>query len=453
MIMRRIAWLAAVTLLACAGRAAEPTEQVVDHGEFHGLHLVSLANPRGPTVLLASDAAGWDARARDLARDLARAGALVVGVDTPAFLAKIDAGSPPCVTIAGPYQNLAHFAQAYMRLPSYQPALLVGLGAGASLSVAAQLQAAEHSFAGTIARGFCGELALSAPFCPGAGLQPSDAAAARRFVPARAPVDPLYLLASHSEPACANPLSSAFQSHMQPESTELRTLYASLARSAEKRAVRAPQALGDLPVVEVPARPGSPNPDAFAIMLSGDGGWAEIDQALSAGLAQRGVDVAGLDSLRYFWGEKSPEATARDVARLIDYYAGRWQRSRAILIGFSQGADVLPFIWNRLPQSERARVVATVALSIGKQASFEFHVTNWVSSSNEGLPILPEMQKLAGNNVWCVYGAKDDESLCPELAAQDFERVRLPGGHHYDGQYDAVARLVMDALAKGEPPR
>jgi type IV secretory pathway VirJ component len=135
---------------------------------------------------------------------------------------------------------------------------------------------------------------------------------------------------------------------------------------------------------------------------------------------------------------------------VIAYYRARWHRSRVVLLGFSQGADVLPFIWNRLPASERAAVKATVALSIGQHATFEFHVANWVATQTSGRATLPEMQHLAGHNAWCVYGATDDSSLCPELDAQNFSRVRLPGGHHFDGHYDDVARIVMDALAHGQ---
>ena len=44
-------------------------------------------------------------------------------------------------------------------------------------------------------------------------------------------------------------------------------------------ATAAPQ---DLPLVEVPAR--APEKDFLALMISGDGGWASLDQELSATL-------------------------------------------------------------------------------------------------------------------------------------------------------------------------
>jgi type IV secretory pathway VirJ component len=78
----------------------------------------------------------------------------------------------------------------------------------------------------------------------------------------------------------------------------------------------APNELQDLPVVEVQARYAG---DAFAVVLSGDGGWAGIDKALAASLAASGVAVIGVDSLRYFWTPRTPEQTAHDVERIIEH--------------------------------------------------------------------------------------------------------------------------------------
>ena len=127
--------------------------RVVEHGQFKAVHLVKTNTELTGTVVLASDAQGWDARADQIAAELARAGALVVGVDTPAFMGKVEQDAPYCFSPAGDVDNLARFAQAYMQLPQYAPAVLVGLGAGASLTVAAQLQVSDQTFAGVIAIG------------------------------------------------------------------------------------------------------------------------------------------------------------------------------------------------------------------------------------------------------------------------------------------------------------
>ena len=46
--------------------------------------------------------------------------------------------------------------------------------------------------------------------------------------------------------------------------------------------------------------------DTLAILLTGDGGWADFDKSLAAGLSAHGVPVVGWSSLGYYWTPRSP---------------------------------------------------------------------------------------------------------------------------------------------------
>ena len=50
--------------------------------------------------------------------------------------------------------------------------------------------------------------------------------------------------------------------------------------------------------------------DAFAIILSGDGGWRDLDRQIGRHLRDTGVPVLGFDCLNWFWRRRSPEETA-----------------------------------------------------------------------------------------------------------------------------------------------
>ena len=63
-------------------------------------------------------------------------------------------------------------------------------------------------------------------------------------------------------------------------------------------AAPAGEALADLPLALLPA---AARHDTMAIVLSGDGGWRDIDRELGEALSQAGVPTVGIDSLRYFW--------------------------------------------------------------------------------------------------------------------------------------------------------
>src|SRR6185436_2158190 len=80
--------------------------------------------------------------------------------------------------------------------------------------------------------------------------------------------------------------------------SQFRAAYASILDSQPQTLPTPPKSLEDIPVVEVPAV-GTAKNDLFAILISGDGGWAGIDKEVAAALSERGVPVAGIDSLRY----------------------------------------------------------------------------------------------------------------------------------------------------------
>jgi type IV secretory pathway VirJ component len=206
-----------------------------------------------------------------------------------------------------------------------------------------------------------------------------------------------------------------------------------------------PAELAGLPVIEVPAQQQAG--DTLAVLISGDGGWAGIDKAVAGVLAEHGIAVVGVDSLRYFWKERTPESTAGDIDQILRHYLAAWDKQNVVLIGYSQGADILPFVVNRLPAHMRSRVRLTALLSLGVRATFEFHLSNWLSGDDdETLPIAPELQRMSGMRALCVYGDGADDSACDEAASSTLRAVSLPGGHHFGGDYDRVAGLILDEL-------
>ena len=95
----------------------------------------------------------------------------------------------------------------------------------------------------------------------------------------------------------------------------------------------------DLPLIESLSK--SADRPLFAVLISGDGGWASIDRQLTKGLVAKGVSVVGLNARSYFWKRKSPAAAGEDLQRILNYYFSVWNKAQVILIGYSRGADVL----------------------------------------------------------------------------------------------------------------
>jgi type IV secretory pathway VirJ component len=208
---------------------------------------------------------------------------------------------------------------------------------------------------------------------------------------------------------------------------------------------RATDDLSGLGLVEVPAsgREG----DLMAVVLTGDGGWAEIDKRVAARLAGSGVPVVGWSSLKYYWTPRTPEAAARDLARILEHYGRLWGKHRVLLAGYSFGADVLPFLVSRLPADLRSRVALVSLLGLSEQASFEFHVAGWLGVETGHHPTVPEVARLDTTPVLCLRGEDEPDSACRLLRGASARVVTLPGGHHFGGSYERIAEALLGGLA------
>jgi type IV secretory pathway VirJ component len=198
-----------------------------------------------------------------------------------------------------------------------------------------------------------------------------------------------------------------------------------------------------MPIVEVAAAQPS---DSVALFYSGDGGWRDLDRDLSNELAQRGLPVVGIDALRYFWQHKSSQQGAADLNQLMQTYQQKWASQRFILIGYSFGADVLPAFYNQLPASAQQQIAALVLLAPGRSGSFEIEVKGWLGQTGGEAPTGPELLKLPASKVLCVYGSEERlESACT-LPGAPGEALQLPGGHHFDQNYSALADKVLKSI-------
>jgi type IV secretory pathway VirJ component len=201
----------------------------------------------------------------------------------------------------------------------------------------------------------------------------------------------------------------------------------------------------EIPVVEVPAGQAK---DTVTLFLSGDGGWRDLDRDVAGEMAKIGYPVVGIDTLRYYWQHKSPEQSALDLAELMQHYRQKWGTKRFILTGYSFGADVLPAIYNRLAESEQNRVDAIILLAFARTGSFEIEVEGWLGNAGKEAATGPEMAKLPAAKVVCIYGEEEtDESGCTDKTAVG-EAIKLPGGHHFDENYPALAKRLVDVIEK-----
>jgi type IV secretory pathway VirJ component len=201
-----------------------------------------------------------------------------------------------------------------------------------------------------------------------------------------------------------------------------------------------------LPIVEIP--PIGTSGSTMAVILSGDGGWAAADKQMAAALAQRGIPVVGFDSPSYLSVKRTPDVAGTDLQRLLRHYLGSWHKQQVILIGYSHGADMAPFMVSRLPGDLRNRIALLAFVGLTSRMSFEFHLADLVADiSREGdLPVLPELEKLRGMPLLCIQGAHEKNSLCPLLDPSLAQVSTHEGGHRLPGhEGSTVVDLIMAA--------
>lgn len=429
-------------------------------GRFGALTVIEPAGVPSDVVLYMSGEDGWNAAMTALAEPLAERGALVVGIDYARFAATVDRDGAPCLYLSSDFEDLGRAVQSHYRLASFMPPLLAGVGAGATMAYAILVQQPPGTFAGALSLGFSPTVALDKSLCGAYALRSRPASTPHREAldPTAAPAPWIVLQSAAAGgdvaafvaavPGARYVASSgaAADYRLQPSwRADYLAAFDALADAA-RRADRsgAPTDLADLPLVEVPASGGTD--DRMAVILTGDGGWAGLDREVADTLAGHGIPVVGLSTLKYFWSAKTPERTAQDLDRILTHYLQRWGKRSAIVIGYSMGAEVLPFALNRLPEATRAQIAYGAALAPGLNATFEFHVSNWMSDSDDGQPVAPEIDRLTVP-LLCVAGEGDDDNACTRIDRQRFRVVTLPGNHHFGGDYERLTATILEGAA------
>ena len=121
---------------------------------------------RSVALLLSGDG-GRDAGTVALAKRLAGLNTLVIGIDTRAYLQRLEGSAEGLRTALG----RASLARAGRRkgegVSGYIWPMLVGQSSGASLAYAALVQAPTDTFKGGVAVEFCPELRMAKPLCKG----------------------------------------------------------------------------------------------------------------------------------------------------------------------------------------------------------------------------------------------------------------------------------------------
>ena len=438
-------------------------------GRFGIVHVYMPEGAPQSVAIFVSGDGGWELGVINMASALRELGAVVIGVDIRQYFASLrraaQRADAHCQMIAVDFESLSHQVQKQIGMSEYHVPVLVGYSSGATVVYAALVQSPPGTFAGAISLGFCADQDFAgAQLCPGNGLRYTQNAQHELvFEPVTSLRQPWIAFQGQQDQVCDPHAADEFAARVEGRAVvklplvghgfsvernwmpQFRAAYTRLAPTPARPALAASE-ISDLPLQEVHA---AGEAQEFALLLTGDGGWAGLDQEFAARLAANGVPTVALNSLKYFWTRRTPEQAASDVARVMSHYLSAWNAPRVLIIGYSFGADVLPFVVNRLPPDLREHVASVSLLGIDSHASFEVHIAEWAGGDQGGPPTRPELTDLKGVPVLCIYGEGEADSICPGLPVRHRNHAsRIGEGHHFSGEYSMLADRIL-AFARG----
>lgn len=445
----------------------------LNYGLFGKVKLYIPSQKPNSVVLFVSGDGGWQYGVINMAKNIANQGALVLGIDAKDYVKALSRISRECYYPAADFEMLSLSVQRKYNFPIYIKPVLIGYSFGATLVYGILAQAPANTFKGAIALGFSPDLDISKPLCKGMGLTYHVLKKGKTyyFEQTKGLTAPFIALHGMKDLSCSYAVTRDFLKDVPR--AKLVTLpkvghgfsiadnWLPAFNSAFKSIVLAPSYLqvkpagtsavntqkntplpGDIPLIPIPSTQKNDFPLVF--FVSGDGGWTSFDQSLALSIAEKGFSVVGLDAQKYFWKEKSPERTTVDISKAITHFMGQWNKKSFILVGFSFGASITPFVANRLAPDLKSKLKKVYSISPDENADFEIRVIDMLNlrKSIGDYSVLNELIGIKSIDPICIFGKEEDDDFKAKLIKEGFRTITLPGGHHFDNNFAALARII-----------
>jgi type IV secretory pathway VirJ component len=181
--------------------------------------------------------------------------------------------------------------------------------------------------------------------------------------------------------------------------------------------------------------------------ITGDGGMVRFDLKMMREYQNNGFSCIGLSSLKYFITGKTPEKITQDIIPVIERYSKEWNKETIMLVGFSFGAEIIPFLYNRLPPEMLKKVKLVVLLTPAKTSQFRIRLRDMIGMDKKKEPynVVEETAKIKSASVLAIYGQKETPSLEQSDKQPNLKIELIKGGHGFHDSKE-VFRLISNEL-------
>jgi type IV secretory pathway VirJ component len=469
--MRKLIFFTIVLLVAPVSKSgATISRDSVNVAPFGKVFIYKQSPTPGNVVIMISGDAGWKYGVVGFAEAFSEMNTLVIGVDILKYFKDLRQRTGDCYSVSADFVNLATVVEKKFNFPKYTPALIMGYSSGATLVYGILAQARPGTFKGGISLGFCPDIELPKMLCQTNGLtERVDVTGKSYFLQPDAKLgNPWIVLQGKLDEVCS--YSEAVDFVNKTTDAELITLpkvghgfskmsdfmpqwkeaFNRLIEKFEKAQPANSNIIRETNLPVVITRAKYQNMDTpIALLISGDGGWYGFEQSIADKLSELGIPTIGLDSKKYFWNRRTPEETAADITRAFKYYSTEWEKERFLLIGYSLGAEIVPFIVNRLPEEMKSNISMSVLLSPETNTDFEIHISNMlgIGSRKNTYAVMDEIKKMQSVATLCIFG-EDEKSGVPELLKGTSVQISIiPGDHHYKFNVPLIVKTMKDKKA------
>jgi type IV secretory pathway VirJ component len=193
-----------------------------------------------------------------------------------------------------------------------------------------------------------------------------------------------------------------------------------------------------LPLIECQSKG---NSDFYIIFLTGNGGWKDLAQSVTRYLNSKNISVVAINTKKYLWSEKVPDQIACDLETLIDRFSDKWGQTKVVLLGYSMGAEVIPFAVNCMEDEYRNKLSNIILIGPWQKATFKVNLLDYVMEVNKGKDIYAELLKMKTKMTYIICD-DNDISICKKGLDGVVDHDLLTGGHHFGGDYGTLSGLI-----------
>jgi len=421
-------------------------------------------------ILMISGDGGWKSGVIGFSQTFSEMNSLVIGVDILQYFKDLRERTDECYNVAADFVQLASLIEKKYDFPDYIPPVIMGYSSGATLVYGILAQERPGTFIGGISVGFCPDIELPKMLCEINGLTVTTDVPGKRYIlqPDDKLGNPWIVLNGKLDKICNYPATADFVS--KTKGAELIDLpkvghgfskwndfmpqwkdaYNRLVARYEKEKPAKVEIgqVKNLPVVITNSKI-QDRQAPVALLISGDGGWYGFEQSIADNLAKQGIPTVGLDSKKYFWRRRTPEETASDIAKALNYYGEEWGRTKFVLVGYSLGAEIVPFIVNRLPEETKSKVESVVLLSPATTTDFEIHISNMLGMGNRQntYHTIDEIIKAQSIPTLIIFGDGEKTEIPALLSKTSVVIRKIPGDHHYKFNLPLIMQTMKDNKA------